>query len=156
MADALRLSASRAVPVAIEEAFPRVLTVPLPDLFSRRYGPIPRVRGTLGPATWDAVGLTRTVQLADGGRMAEELTVVDPPRRFAYRLTGFTGPMRPLASSIDGEWAFEPAGTGTRITWSWVVHPASSVASYALPVFGRIWRGYARQALEEVERLLLV
>lgn len=63
--------------------------------------------------------------------------------------------MRPLAGTVDGQWSFEPVGTGTRITWSWTIHPASRAASYALPAFGRIWRGYARQALEEVERLLL-
>ena len=62
--------------------------------------------------------------------------------------------MRPLASSIDGLWSFEKAGTGVRITWSWTVRPASSATSLLMPAFGRMWQGYARQALEQLEGLL--
>jgi hypothetical protein len=151
----LTLSASRAVPIAVDDAFARILPAPLPSIFSRRYAVIPATRATEGPEPWGEVGQSRTVVLADGGRIREELVAVEPPRRFAYRLSDITGPMRPLAASVDGEWRFELVGTGTRVTWSWTIHPASRAASYALPAFGRLWRGYARQALEEVERLLV-
>ncbi len=151
----LTVSASRAVPIAVDDAFARVLPAPLPSIFSRRYAVIPATRATEGPEPWGEVGQSRTVVLADGGRIREELVAVEPPRRFAYRLSEISGPMRPLAAGVDGEWRFDPVGTGARITWSWTIHPASRAASYALPVFARLWRGYARQALEEVERLLV-
>ena len=155
MTSSLTVSASRAVPVAVEDAFARVLPAPLATIFSRRYAVIPATRTTEGPEPWGMVGQSRTVVLADGGRIREELVAVEAPHRFAYRLSEISGPMRPLASAVDGEWRFEPVGTGTRITWSWTLHPASRAASYALPVFARAWRGYARQGLEEVERLLV-
>jgi hypothetical protein len=87
--------------------------------------------------------------------MTERLTTVERPGSFGYRISDLSGPFKALISSLDGEWTFEPAGTGTRITWTWTLYPASSVAGYALPVFARLWRGYARQALEEVEKILV-
>lgn len=155
MSPSRTFEASRTIPVSVEEAFDRVLSVPLPTLFSRRFGPLPPVREVRGPDAWDAAGLVRTVVTADGGTMREELTAVDRPSSFRYVLSDLTGPMKPLATSVDGEWSFTPAGTGVRVTWTWTVHPASRPAALALPALGRLWRGYARQALEEVERLLV-
>ncbi len=63
--------------------------------------------------------------------------------------------MKPLVGGIEGAWSFEAVGTGTRVTWSWEVEPASSASGYLMPVFGRLWAGYARQALENLEDLLL-
>ncbi|MFN8195772.1 MAG: SRPBCC family protein [Nocardioidaceae bacterium] len=155
MTQSLLLTSSRAVPVSPETAYDRVLPTPLPTIFRRRYGVIPPVRRTEGPEAWGIPGQTRTVVLADGGRVTEELLTTDRPRRFTYRLSDVHGAMRPLASEIEGAWSFDPVGTGTRIAWTWAVRPASRAAALALPAFGRVWRGYARQALEEVERLLL-
>jgi hypothetical protein len=63
--------------------------------------------------------------------------------------------MKTLVGSLDGTWSFDPVGTGTRVTWTWTVHPASAAAGLAMPVFARLWRGYARQALDDLEGLLL-
>lgn len=148
------LSSSRAVPVPLEEAFDRVLPLPLPDLFRRRFLAIPAIRGTSPSGVWDSPGQTRTIELADGGSMLETLTLVDRPRAFGYTLAGFRGPMKALIASAQGEWGFEPAGTGTRITWSWDVAPTTA-GRLVMPAFGAMWQGYARQALEELERLLV-
>jgi hypothetical protein len=152
-----RVSASRTVPVPLERAFDAVLTEPLPRIFSRRYGPIPPIREVRDQTggEWGTVGQSRRILLSDGGAMTERLTTVDRPSAFGYRISDLSGPFKALISSLDGEWAFEPAGTGTRITWTWTLQAASSLGSYALPVFARLWRGYARQALEEVEKVLV-
>jgi len=156
MTTPLRLEQSRAIPASPEEAFDLVLPTPLTEIFSRRYGPLPPIRGVRDQdGVWANVGQTRTILLADGGTMREELTKVERPTEFAYRIDGITGAMKPLVSSVDGRWSFAPAGTGVRITWAWTVHPASGVANLAMPVFARLWRGYARQALEQIEGLLL-
>ena len=156
MADSAEMSCSRTYPLSVDEAFAAVLPLPLEQFLDRRYGPIPPIHGTEGDRPWNAVGQTRKIQLADGGSVREELTLVDPPRAFGYRLTEVTGPMKPLASSIDGLWTFEPAGSGgVRITWSWTVHAASRYSAPILPVFARIWREYARQALQRLEDLLV-
>ncbi|MDQ6642551.1 MAG: SRPBCC family protein [Actinomycetota bacterium] len=147
---------SRAFPVPVDRAFDYVLPAPLEDIFDQRFGPLPPIRSVEGPeGVWGTVGQARTIKLSDGGSMREELTDVDRPHRFGYRITELTGPLKPLAGSIDGSWRFDPVGTGVRITWEWTVHPASSVAELAMPLFGWLWKGYARQALEKIEALLL-
>lgn len=151
MARPVLLEQSQVVPVSVEDAFDGTLPIPLPELFRRRYGPIPpikQVREQTGP--WDTPGRTRRVVLSGGGSMREELTLVDPRRSFSYKLTGIKGPLAPLVSSVDGEWLFTGAGTGTRVTWRWWVHPRSPLARPLLPVFGRLWQGYARRALEQL------
>ena len=156
MADPLHVSRSRTYPVALEEAYAKTLAWPLPELFDARYGPIPPITsvGFDGEA-WGTVGQARTIHTADGGSMREQLVTVEPPDRFAYEITEVTGPMKALAARIEGEWAFEAVGTGCRITWSWVVHPANRAGAVGLPVFGRFWLGYARRTLDHLEELLL-
>jgi hypothetical protein len=150
------LEQSRAVPVPVDQAFDTVLATPLEQVFARRFGPLPPIRGVRDQdGAWGTVGQTRVIELADGGTMTEELTSVERPSGFGYRITDVTGPMKALVASVDGRWSFEAAGTGVRITWAWTVHPASSFGELAMPLFGWLWRGYARQALEDLERLLL-
>jgi hypothetical protein len=152
-----QLSESRAYPVAPADMFAQLLPLPLPELFSRRYVAIPSIREVReAPPAWDAVGQTRRIVLADGGTMLETLTLVDPPRAFGYRITELTGALAPLASAVDGTWSVDPAGTGCRVTWSWVVHPQGRLGGVAMPVFGKLWHGYARQALADLERLVVV
>lgn len=152
---ALVVEQSRKVPATVADAFAATLPLPLPELFRRWYGPIPpikEVRDQTGE--WASVGHTRTVVLTGGGSMREELTEVDPPRAFAYRLTDVTGPLAPLVAHVEGRWQFAPAGSGTTVTWSWAIHPRSRLAAPVLPVFGWLWKGYARQALARLSALL--
>ncbi|MBZ5737768.1 SRPBCC family protein [Nocardioides mangrovi] len=152
----LEVAASRSYPVGVARAFDAVLPLPLPFLFSRRYAALPPIREVRDQdGEWGALGQTRTIVLADGGTMRETLTGLDRPASFGYRIDQVSGPMRPLASSIDGLWTFEKAGTGVRVTWSWTVHPSSSATALLMPAFARMWRGYARQALELLEQALV-
>jgi len=152
----VELESSRTYPFDLEVAFDRVLPTPLTELFTRRYAAIPSIKVVRDQhGEWGTVGQTRTIRLADGGTLRETLTGVDRPRSFDYRLSDITGPMKPLVSEIAGSWRFDPVGTGTRITWAWTLHPRGSLARATMPAFARMWRGYARQALEEIERLLV-
>ncbi|BCO34703.1 SRPBCC family protein [Mycobacterium heckeshornense] len=153
---ALVVEQSRAIPVSIDDAFAGTLPRPLPTIFRRWYGPIPpvkRVHDQVGK--WDAAGQTRTVVLVGGGSMREQLTSVDPPRSFGYTLTDIKGPMAPLVDLVEGEWTFTPVGTGTVVAWRWTLHPRSPLAALALPILGRLWKGYARRALEELSAQLV-
>lgn len=156
MTDHVVLRYTRTYPLEVAEAFERLLELDLTALFDRRYAAIPRiaqVRDQEGP--WRTPGQTRTIVLADGGTMREELTAVESPSRFTYRISGITGPMKHLITSLDGAWTFEPAGTGVRIGWTWTVRPEGRVGRLAMPVFGWMWRGNARQAFDNIERLLV-
>ena len=151
----ITLSEFRDVPVPVDEAFDRVLPHPLPEIFRRRRLAIPPVRAVRGQRDeWGAVGQTRTIVTADGGTVLETLVSHDRPHSFGYTISDVRGPMKPLIATADGLWSFEPAGSGTRITWTWVLTP-TPVGRVAMPVFAAMWRGYARQALEEVEGILL-
>ena len=86
------------------------------------------------PGAWDSVGQSRRIVLADGGTMLETLTRVDPPTAFGYAITELTGPLSPIASAADGLWAFEAAGTGCRVTWSWDVTPRGTLGDLLAPV----------------------
>ena len=107
------------------------------------------------PLTWGEVGQSRTILLQGGGSMRETLTAFDRPASFRYRIDQITGPMKPLVAHVDGEWAFEPCGTGVRITWTWTLHPTSGYSAPLVGVIGRFWQGYARQAFDDLEALLL-
>lgn len=155
MTDVVEVAESRAYPVTVEGTFDRLLPLPLEQLFRHWFGPLPPVRGTEGELPWGTPGQTRTVRTADGGTMRERLVVVDRPRRFTYELTDFTGALKPVVSRVDGAWTVDPAGTGARVTWSWALHPAGRVGALALVPIARLWPGYARAALAELEGLLL-
>ena len=112
-----QLSYSRTYPSGVAKAFDLVLPMALPELFSRRYGPIPPIREVRDQAgAWGSggVGQTRTIVLADGGTMRETLVELERPGAFGYTIGDITGPLKPLARSFVGRWAFEPAGTGVR------------------------------------------
>ena len=65
-------------------------------------------------------------------------------------------PDAPLVASVDGLWTLR-AGRHRRPDHLGLDGPAASTAAAALlmPAFGRMWQGYARQALEQIEGLLL-
>ncbi len=92
---------------------------------------------------WGDVGQTRTIVLADGSSNLETLVALDRPGSYRYRLTDFTGSMKALIRSVDGEFAFAAHDGGTRATWTWQIHPTHAVARLLLPVMGVFWRRYA-------------
>ena len=156
MAQPLVVEQSRAIPVTPEAAFTGTVPMPLPTLFQHWYGPIPPIKAVVDQTgDWDAIGKTRTVVLTGGGSMREQLTSYDPPHSFGYTLSDVKGPMAPLVARVEGLWSFEPAGTGTRVTWQWTIHPRSGFSAPVLPVFGRLWLGYARRSLEELSNQLV-
>lgn len=146
---------SRTYPVARPEAFNKTLTWPLDEVFSRRFGPMPPITGTDQDGTWGHVGQRRTIHTADGGTMTERLVSVEEPSSFAYEITDMAGPMKLVVGRVEGSWAFEAVGTGTRITWTWAMSPASSLGTAVLPLLAIFWQGYARRALDHLETLLL-
>ncbi|MCU1399324.1 MAG: hypothetical protein JWN62_2433 [Acidimicrobiales bacterium] len=150
------LEMSRTFPVNVEDAYDAVLTTPLTDLFSRHYGVIARIKAVEDQeGEWGrAAGQTRTIRLADRGTMRETLTVIERPQRFGYTISDVTGAMKALIATADGTWRFEPAGTGARVTWRWDVTP-TNVGRLAMPLFSRLWLGYARQAMDRIEQILV-
>lgn len=149
------VSRSQTFPVAFDGAFTRTIAAPLPELFTRGYGPIPSITSVDQEGPWTKVGEVRTVHTSDGATTTERLLTYDEPNSCTYELSDLTGPLRLLVSRVEGAWTFESVGTGCRITWSWTLYPRSSASAPVLPIFGRLWQGYARLALDSLEEILL-
>jgi hypothetical protein len=155
MARVYDVSESAVLPVTPEVAYDTVVEAPLEEVLGERSGPIPGIRecrGQGGP--WGNLGQTRTVVLADGGTLLETLVLVQRPSGgsgdYRYQLTDVRGPMKALVRTVDGRFAFEPEGSGTRVTWSWAMHPTNPVTRLVLPVFAIFWR---RAALKMFDKL---
>ena len=143
------------VSVEPDVAFDRLMSVRLTDVFNRRYAALPAVTDvTDQPDDWGLVGQTRTIVLADGGRLRETLTDVERPRSFAYRLDGIEGPLRHFVHTIDGVWTVTAQDGGSCIGWAWTFYPKASPARLTTSVIGRMWMGYADRALTELEAIL--
>lgn len=121
----------------------------------RGYGPLPAVIAVEGQTGgWDAPGQTRTIRLSDGSTMSEELTTVERPRHFAYRVIDLTGPFHLLVGGLRGAWWFESEegdsmeGARTRVRWRYAFEPRAMVtrplAAFIVKV---LWRRNMQRAL---------
>lgn len=153
--DPIHVAHSQAVALSVDDAYAATLPVELPEIFRRWYGPIPaikQIRDQVG--SWATPGETRTIVLAGGATMHEQLTQLDPPSSFSYQLTKITGPFGVLVDHVDGRWAFAAAGAGTQVTWSWTLHPRSGRTRPGVVLLGSLWKGYARRSLDQLARHL--
>jgi hypothetical protein len=134
--------------IAAEDVLPKVLT---------GYGPLPAVVRTsnhTGP--WDQVGSARVVHLADGGTAREQVTLLEAPRRFAYRVWDVSNPIvSALATEARGDWTFAAVAQGTQVTWTYTFVAKNAVAAVPLSAIAQVlWRGYMDVCLENSVRLM--
>jgi hypothetical protein len=153
MAQPLVVEQSRVIGVDQKEAFLGVLQMNVPTIFRRWYGPFPPIKQVIGD--FGVVGDARTLKFAGGGSAREELVRLDSANSFGYELSEIKGPLALLSSGVQGEWSFEPVDSGTKATWRWTIHPRSALSTPMLPLFGRLWRGYAGQSLEALSDQLV-
>ena len=87
--------------------------------------------------------------------MRETLTSVERPHRFGY--DDRRRPRADEAARRAGRGAVDLRARRHRHPHHLAVgrDPDGGRSRLAMPVFARMWRGYARQALEEVESVLL-
>jgi hypothetical protein len=137
-----------------EQAFGGIVPIDLRSIFAG-FGPLPAVTGVTDQVGgWDATGQTRTVMLSDGSSAKEEITGYEPPHYFSYTVSGFTGVLRFITTSADGEWWFEPvSGAKTHIKWRYAYNPRNVVVIPLLWfVVNVLWRGYMKKALSLSKR----
>ncbi|MGA8846382.1 MAG: SRPBCC family protein [Nocardioides sp.] len=149
-----RLACSRVFPVDAQTAYRVVMPVPLPTILGTRHWAIPGVREVEQDRPWgQEVGQERVLRFSDGGSATEVLTTLEAPDRFGYRLTDISGPMKSLATSLDGLWTFVPDGRdSTRITWTWDLDPTRP-GRVVMPVFTVMWRGMAKRTFDRLGEL---
>ncbi len=151
-----RVDASRLVAVEPAAACDRLIVAALPEVFARRFALFPAVQEVVDePEVWGTVGQTRTIVLADGGRVRETLVSVERPHGYTYVLDEIHGRLRPFVRTVEGEWSVTPEGTGARIGWAWTLQPSSPPGRLTMNVIGKMWKGYADRALAEMETILM-
>ncbi len=137
------------IDVSCEQAFLGVVPINLSSIFTG-FGPLPAVTGVTDQVgDWDAVGQTRSVLFSDGSLAKERLTEYKNPQYFSYILSDFTGVLRFLTTSANGEWWFKPVSENkTHIKWRYAFNSRNVAASPFLWFITKlIWRGYMKKAL---------
>lgn len=122
-----------------------------PTEFYPEFGAVPAVVRVHGqPPIWDAPGLSRTLELSDGGSVVETITTSDPGVSFAYDLREFRKVFGRLVSGAHAEWSFVAEGATTRIRWSYAFHPlpGRGLVVDALVLF--LWAPYMRKVLPTI------
>jgi hypothetical protein len=113
--------------------FEHIVPIDLTSIFMG-YGPLPAVTGIKNQTgAWDAAGQTRTVLLSDGSSAQELLKKYEYPHYFSYTVYRFTGVLRFLTTSANGEWWFNGnASSGkTHVKWRYAFNARSI---FAVPV----------------------
>ncbi|NMF59402.1 SRPBCC family protein [Pseudanabaena yagii] len=132
------------------EVFEHIAPIDLTSIF-KGYGLLPSVIGTQNQiGSWDTEGQTRTVHLSDNSSVQEMLTKYEHPHYFSYTVSSFTGSLRFLATSANGEWWFSGGSSGqTNIKWRYTFNARSFLAFPILwLITNLLWRNYMYQALQ--------
>lgn len=151
-------SAAQTMQVPREALFAWFIPVELPRILPG-WGPLPAVIATEGQTgPWDAPGSRRVVRLADGSEAEEVVTACETPRRFSYRVSGFTNPLiKALAEAAEGEWTFterDGAPAATEVVWTYAFIPRSALTAGPLSLVVRfLWRRYMQAGLSAMKRL---
>ncbi len=81
---------------------------------------------------WNTDGLVRTVFFDDGNTAQEELTFVDSPNYFSYKITNFTSPLRFLINQINGTWKFDYTKDVVNIVWTYQLVPKNNLCEWII------------------------
>jgi hypothetical protein len=151
MMPSIAITVDTSVRADLDRVFAHIVPIDLTSIFTG-YGPLPAVIGTRDQSgSWDAPGQTRTVLLSDGSTARERLNRYRAPIHFSYTVSHFTGILRHIAESADGEWWFTEVTPG-RITikWRYALNGKSILGLPILWLIAKIvWRGYMRKVLDQ-------
>lgn len=104
-------------------------------------------------ATKPAIGIASVkpvaVTLSDGSTAQERLTGYIFASYFSYTVSSFTGALRFLARSAEGEWWFNQTSEHTtRITWQYRFYAKSMLTMPLVWMINKLlWRGYMNKAI---------
>ena len=118
------------------------------------YAVLPGIRAAeFEVRTPGVVGSRIRVTNTDGSSHVEEIVEWQPDHTLRLRMTGFSAPLSRLATEFVESWAFERAGTATRVTRSFEMHPKSAVARPALWLISLLLRRAIARHLRQMRDL---
>lgn len=141
--------AETTVETDIHTTFEAIVPIDLAKIFTGHWF-LPAVQSTKNvTGAWDAEGQSRTVCLSDGSEAQEKLVSYVLPKSFSYKISGFTGSLKYLAKSAEGEWWFKKISEKTtHVKWRYAFNPVSIVSLPILWVVGKVfWAGYMKKAM---------
>ncbi|MFE9774373.1 SRPBCC family protein [Streptomyces sp. NPDC005931] len=127
----VRLAFERVASAAPEPVF-RALAEDVPG-WTEWFGPVTLARPVDG-------GTGREIRLRGGTRFLETVLAAEAPEVYAYRVDVTNAPG---ARALAEEWRLTPAGTGTRVRWTFAADgtaPFRLALRCARPVLGRTLR----------------
>ena len=116
------------------------------------WGPIPGLQElSVEGGTLRDVGARTRVVNTDGSTHREEVTVVEPPRRYGIRIHDLDSPFRMLVSHVDELWELAPEGEHTRVerTFTFALRSAA-----VLPLALVLGHGAFRAAMRRHHRVV--
>ncbi|MEI8256985.1 MAG: SRPBCC family protein, partial [Deltaproteobacteria bacterium] len=117
----------------------------LPDIILAT-GPIPGVRKAYVVGGGETrLGAVRRLVMTDGTPLDEEITAFEAPRKMAYTLKGFRGPLAAITERCEGQWVFSPLGSGTRVSWTFTAHLRSPLVA---PAAALVLKVFMKRAME--------
>src|SRR5262249_20873099 len=85
-----------------------------------------------------------------GNTVREEVTGVDSPNSFSYKVTEFTQPtIRRIVQEARGQWWFTDDPKGTHVQWTYTCFGKSFWSIFILlPVIKILWNRYMNAAMK--------
>jgi hypothetical protein len=144
----VRVTVHASVRAPRELVFETLVQIDLTSIM-RGYAFLPAVVAVDGPdMSWNARGQTRTLRLADGNSLREELTEYRKPDGVRYLIDGITGPLGALVRGAEGSFDFNAHDDETTVEWTYVYLPRSPLfVPFVAFVIGVFWRRYMVRAL---------
>lgn len=129
----------------------------LPEVLTG-YGIVPAVVSTsYEHGSWGQVGSERTVHLKDGSSVQEQITDLERPNYFAYRILKFDHPiLKRLADYGQGQWFLTETPAGVEVEWRYSFAAKNRLASIPLTAMAQLfWRGYMKVCLDNIEAMMI-
>jgi hypothetical protein len=99
------------------------------------------------------VGSRIRVTNTDGSSHVEEIIEWQPCHSLRLQMKEFSPPLSRLATEFEESWAFERAGSATRVTRSFELHPKSAIARPALWLISLLLRRAIARHLRQMRDL---
>lgn len=118
------------------------------------YSVLPGIRAAeFEVRTSGVVGSRIRVTNTDGSRHVEEIVEWQPDCSLRLLMNEFSAPLSRLATKFVESWTFERAGTATRVTRSFELHPKSAAARPALWLISLLLRRAVARHLRQMRDL---
>jgi hypothetical protein len=149
----IRFSRTDTLPLSPADIAGRILDVANWADFTG-YAVLPGIQGAEYEVRTPAVvGSRIRVTNTDGSSHVEEVVEWQPDRSLRLRMTGFSPPLSRLATEFVESWAFERAGTATRVTRRFELYPTSAVTRPALWLISLLLRRAIARHLRQMRDL---